>query len=140
MILGEPFEAFVNAAPISVMMRAVMENTFNPQRLDEIFDQTAESQYTRLLSFSTYERLCCPRRTRIERPDQSIVRRLFLKAPYLVKSGANLLMKYEKQEAWLNYDTRVKIKRDGIQVEQGELYVLKGRELVQYWQACTSGI
>ena len=57
MILGEPFEAFVNAAPISVMMRAVMENTFNPQRLDEIFDQTAESQYTRLLSFSTVANL-----------------------------------------------------------------------------------
>ena len=48
MILGEPFEAFVNAAPISVMMRAVMENTLNLQRLDEIFDQTAKSQYTRL--------------------------------------------------------------------------------------------
>lgn len=30
MILGEPFEAFVNAVPISVMMRAVIENTFNP--------------------------------------------------------------------------------------------------------------
>ena len=45
MILGE---SFVNTAPISVVMRAVMENTFNPQRLDEIFDQTAESQYTRL--------------------------------------------------------------------------------------------
>ena len=57
MILGEPFEAFVNAAPISVMMRAVMENIFNPQRLDEIFDQTAESQYTRLLSFSTVANL-----------------------------------------------------------------------------------
>ena len=30
MILGEPFEAFVNAAPVSAMMRVVMENTFNP--------------------------------------------------------------------------------------------------------------
>ena len=48
MILGELFESFVNAAPISVMMRAVIENIFNPQRLDEIFDQTAESQYARL--------------------------------------------------------------------------------------------
>ena len=54
MILGE---SFVNTAPISVVMRAVMENTFNPQRLDQIFDQTAESQYTRLLSFSTVANL-----------------------------------------------------------------------------------
>ena len=53
MILGNPFEAFVNAAPISVMMRAIVENTFNPQRIDEIFEQTAESQYTRILPFST---------------------------------------------------------------------------------------
>ena len=66
MILGEPFEAFVNAAPISVMMRAVMENTFNPQRLDEIFDQTAESQYTRLLSFSTVTELMSKHKNTME--------------------------------------------------------------------------
>jgi hypothetical protein len=53
MILGDPFEAFVKAAPISVMMRALVENTFNPQRIDEIFEQTASSQYTRILPFST---------------------------------------------------------------------------------------
>lgn len=53
MILSGPFEAFVLAAPISVMMRAIVENTFNPQRIDDIFEQTAESQYTRCLSFST---------------------------------------------------------------------------------------
>ena len=53
MILGQAFEAFVQAAPISVMMQAILENTFNPQRIDEIFEQEAESQYTRILSFST---------------------------------------------------------------------------------------
>jgi hypothetical protein len=53
MILGEPFEAFVKAAPVSVMMRAIIENTFDSQRIDAIFSQTAESQYTRLLPFST---------------------------------------------------------------------------------------
>ena len=53
MILGAPFEAFVQAAPISVMMQGLLENTFNPQRIDEIFEQEAESQYTRILSFST---------------------------------------------------------------------------------------
>ena len=57
MILGELFESFVNATPVSVMMCAVMENTFNSQRLGEILDQKAESQYTRLLSFSTVANL-----------------------------------------------------------------------------------
>ena len=61
-IIGEPFEAFVNAAPVSVMMRAVMENTFNPQRLD----QTAESQYTRPLSFSTVAELMSKHKNTME--------------------------------------------------------------------------
>ena len=52
MILGGAFEAFVQAAPISVMMRAIIENTFNSQRIDDTFEQTAESQYTRILPFS----------------------------------------------------------------------------------------
>ncbi len=51
MILGEAFEAFVQASPISVMMRAIVENTFNSKRIDETFEQTAESQYTRILPF-----------------------------------------------------------------------------------------
>lgn len=42
-----------------------------------------------------------------------------------VKPGANLLIKYKKQEAWLNYNTRVRIEPDGVYVEEGELYVLK---------------
>ena len=51
MILGGAFELFVKAAPISVMMRAIGENTFNSHRIDETFNQTAECQYTRILHF-----------------------------------------------------------------------------------------
>ena len=51
MILGGAFELFVKAAPISVMMRAIVENTFNSHRIDETFNQTAECQYTRSLHF-----------------------------------------------------------------------------------------
>ena len=40
MILGGAFELFVKAAPISVMMRAIGENTFNSHRIDETFNQT----------------------------------------------------------------------------------------------------
>ena len=57
MILGGAFESFVKAAPISVMMRAIVENTFNSQRIDETFEQTAECQYTRILPFSTVANL-----------------------------------------------------------------------------------
>ena len=53
MILGSSFEAFVKESPISVMMRGIVENTFDAQRIDELFEQTAESQYTRYLPFST---------------------------------------------------------------------------------------
>ena len=53
MILGDSFEAFVKASPVSVMMRGIIENTFDSQRLNELFEKTAESQYTRYLPFST---------------------------------------------------------------------------------------
>ena len=45
MILGEVFQRFVSKSPISVMARGLMERAFNPQRLDEWFEATAESQY-----------------------------------------------------------------------------------------------
>ena len=53
MILGQAFEAFIEASPISVMMRGIVENTFDSKRIDYVFEQTAESQYTRVLPFST---------------------------------------------------------------------------------------
>jgi hypothetical protein len=42
-----------------------------------------------------------------------------------VDRGANLLMKYGKQEAWLDYDTCVRIEQDWLKVEKGRVYVLK---------------
>jgi IS4 transposase len=53
MLLGKPFAQFVEESPISVMMRGVVEYAFDAKRLDEIFDATAETQYTRELRFST---------------------------------------------------------------------------------------
>jgi len=35
------------------MMRGIVENAFSSNRIDELFEQAAESQYTRKLSFST---------------------------------------------------------------------------------------
>ena len=35
MLLGGPFEKFVEASPVSVMMRGIIENLFHPERLFE---------------------------------------------------------------------------------------------------------
>jgi len=52
-MLTEVFAAFVEQSPVSVMMRALMERIFRPQRLDDIFAGQAKVQYTRELLFST---------------------------------------------------------------------------------------
>jgi hypothetical protein len=52
-MLGEVFTAFVEQSPVSVMMRALMERIFRPERLDEIFETHAKVQYTRERLFST---------------------------------------------------------------------------------------
>ena len=53
MLLGKAFAQFVEQSPISVMMRGIVEYAFDAKRLDEIFEETAEVQYTRELRFST---------------------------------------------------------------------------------------
>lgn len=47
------FEQFVEASPLSVMVRATMERVFSADKLDELFEATAEKQYTRELLFSS---------------------------------------------------------------------------------------
>jgi hypothetical protein len=42
----------VKAAPFCVMARAALESLFAPQRLDELFQRTAQRQYTHTLLFS----------------------------------------------------------------------------------------
>ena len=53
MLLNGPFEKFVVASPVSVMMRGIIENLFHPERLDRLFEETAVTQYTRSLPFTT---------------------------------------------------------------------------------------
>jgi hypothetical protein len=52
MLLSQRFQPFVDAAPICVMARGVAENLLDPQRLDALFERTADKQYTREWSFS----------------------------------------------------------------------------------------
>lgn len=44
MVLSELFEVFVQQSPVTVMMRATLENVFSAQRLDALFLETAERQ------------------------------------------------------------------------------------------------
>jgi hypothetical protein len=47
------FEQFVAASPVSVMVRATMERIFSDENLNDLFEETAEKQYTRELMFSS---------------------------------------------------------------------------------------
>jgi hypothetical protein len=52
-MLPSVFQAFIERSPICVMARAVLENLFQPQRLDELFERSAQRQYQRILLFSS---------------------------------------------------------------------------------------
>ncbi len=50
---GKVFQPFVEQRPIAVMARGVLENLLNPETIDELFERTAQVQYTRDLMFSS---------------------------------------------------------------------------------------
>lgn len=50
---GKLFQPFIEQRPIAVMARGVLENLFDPEKIDELFERTAEVQYTRDLLFSS---------------------------------------------------------------------------------------
>jgi hypothetical protein len=52
MVFEEVFSQFVKRRPLAVMTRATMEHALDDASLDELFDGTAERQYTRKLLFS----------------------------------------------------------------------------------------
>ena len=52
-MLPSVFQSFVERSPICIMARAVLENLFQPERLDELFERTAQRQYKRTLLFSS---------------------------------------------------------------------------------------
>ena len=56
-MLDEAFGLFVKAAPATVLIRGVLENIFSAQRLNGIFEDAAQVQYTRELAFSSVVRL-----------------------------------------------------------------------------------
>jgi IS4 transposase len=51
-MLPKAFQRFLAQRPICVMAQAVLENLFQPQHLDALFERVAQRQYTRTLLFS----------------------------------------------------------------------------------------
>ena len=47
------FERFVEKSPVTVIVRALMEVVLVPSKLDDLFEQTAQTGYTREILFST---------------------------------------------------------------------------------------
>lgn len=52
-VFGGVFQRFVDATPITVMARVVIERVFEPAKLDRWFEQAKQRQYTRELLFSS---------------------------------------------------------------------------------------
>ena len=53
MFFPEVFRSFVEQSPVSVMFRGTLEHVFSPERLDQLFKETAQRQASGELSFST---------------------------------------------------------------------------------------
>lgn len=53
MVLGDIFQPFVEKTPVSVMVSGTLERVMNAERLDSLFECTADQQYTRKLLFSS---------------------------------------------------------------------------------------
>jgi len=53
MLLGPVFERFVEKTPFAVMSRSLLERALSPEALDALFEDKADAQYTRELTFSS---------------------------------------------------------------------------------------
>jgi IS4 transposase len=53
MVFDDVFRPFIEQSPISVMFRGTLENIFAAERLDGLFERTAQRQSCRELAFST---------------------------------------------------------------------------------------
>ena len=54
------FENFVEESPVTVMMRGTLERIISPEKLNELFEKTAQQQYTRELLFSDVVEVMMP--------------------------------------------------------------------------------
>jgi hypothetical protein len=53
MLLNHVFERFMEKTPFAVMARSLLERTLTPEALNALFEEKADTQYTRELTFSS---------------------------------------------------------------------------------------
>jgi hypothetical protein len=53
MLMEKVFERFVKQTPFAVMSRSLLERTLPPEAVDALFEEKADTQYTRELTFSS---------------------------------------------------------------------------------------
>src|SRR5438309_2195708 len=53
MLLGQVFERFTGKTPFAVMSRSLLERALAPEALHALFEDKADTQYTRELTFSS---------------------------------------------------------------------------------------
>lgn len=59
MVFSAVLQRFVDEAPCCVMVRGLLESIFSPPKLDAVFENHANHQYTRELLFSTVTDIMC---------------------------------------------------------------------------------
>lgn len=52
-MFGEILQKFADKSPITVMVRGLLENLFNPEKIDRWFDSVRRTQYTKEILFSS---------------------------------------------------------------------------------------
>jgi len=66
MLAEDLLAEYAKKAPVPVMLRGILENVLAPQRLNAIFENNAEKQYTRELTFAMIVDLMCRVVTRVQ--------------------------------------------------------------------------
>lgn len=79
MLLQAMFEQFCKSSPVTVMTRSTLEYALAPEWIDALCDRTAQSQYTRELTWSTVVDLTAP----VVCGVHGSVRAAYLKSPAL---------------------------------------------------------
>jgi len=90
MLPASVLDRFIEKCPAAVMVRATLENLLRPERLDEIFENARERQYSRMLLFSELVALMTAVATRT----QQSVRAAYLDAEQ--RLGVSLTAVYDK--------------------------------------------
>ncbi len=95
MVFDEVFSRFIEESPVSVMYRGLLENVFSAERLDRMFEETAQTQVSGELLFSTCADLLSLVVTGSHKTVNSAYRRQRAEIGVSVKSVYNKLSRIE---------------------------------------------